>query len=57
LAALTAVEESGLDWHDLHTHRDSLDDVFVRLVSGRIDEKGEIRAENAEKGSDKPGRR
>jgi ABC-2 type transport system ATP-binding protein len=56
LAALTAVEESGLDWHDLHTRRDSLDDVFVKLVSGRIDEKGEIRVENAENNSDKPGR-
>jgi ABC-2 type transport system ATP-binding protein len=46
LAALTAIEESGLEWRDLHTRRDSLDDVFVRLVSGRIDEKGEIRVEN-----------
>jgi len=47
LVALTAIEESGLEWHDLHTRRDSLDDVFVKLVSGRIDEKGEIRVENA----------
>jgi ABC-2 type transport system ATP-binding protein len=47
LAALTAIEESGLEWRDLHTRRDSLDDVFVKLVSGRIDEKGEIRAENS----------
>jgi ABC-2 type transport system ATP-binding protein len=46
LAALTAIEESGLEWRDLHTRRDSLDDVFVKLVSGRIDEKGEIRVEN-----------
>jgi ABC-2 type transport system ATP-binding protein len=46
LAALTTIEESGLEWRDLHTRRDSLDDVFVNLVSGRIDEKGEIRAEN-----------
>jgi ABC-2 type transport system ATP-binding protein len=46
LAALTAIEESGLEWHDLHTRRDTLDDVFVKLVSGRIDEKGEIRAED-----------
>jgi ABC-2 type transport system ATP-binding protein len=46
LAALTAAERSGLDWGDLHTHRDSLDDVFIKLVSGRIDEKGEIRVEN-----------
>ena len=46
LAALTTIEESGLEWRDLHTRRDSLDDVFVNLVSGRIDEKGEIRVEN-----------
>jgi len=46
LEALAAIEKSGLKWHDLHTRRDSLDDVFVRLVSGRIDEKGEIRIEN-----------
>ena len=47
LVALTAIEKSGLEWHDLHTRRDSLDDVFVKLVSGRIDEKGEIKVENA----------
>jgi ABC-2 type transport system ATP-binding protein len=46
LVALATIEESGLEWHDLHTRRDSLDDVFVKLVRGKIDEKGEIRAEN-----------
>jgi ABC-2 type transport system ATP-binding protein len=46
LAALTVVEQSGLEWRDIHTRRDSLDDVFVKLVSGRIDEKGEIKVEN-----------
>jgi ABC-2 type transport system ATP-binding protein len=46
LAALTTIEESGLEWRDLHTRRDSLDDVFIKLVSGRIDEKGEIKVEN-----------
>jgi ABC-2 type transport system ATP-binding protein len=51
LAALTAVERSGLDWGEIHTRRDSLDDVFVKLVSGRIDEKGEIRVENASENS------
>jgi ABC-2 type transport system ATP-binding protein len=51
LTALTAVERSGLDWRDLHTRRDSLDDVFVKLVSGRIDEKGEIRLDNASENS------
>ena len=47
LIALGAVEQSGLEWHDLHTRRDSLDDVFVKLVAGRINEKGEINVEEA----------
>lgn len=57
LAALTAVEQSGLDWRDIHTRRDSLDDVFVKLVSGRIDEKGEIRVENTGENSSDQRRR
>lgn len=47
LAALEAVEHSGLDWKDIHTRRDSLDDVFVKLVSGTIDAEGEIRFDNS----------
>jgi hypothetical protein len=39
---LAAVEQSGLDWGDIQTRRDSLDDVFVKLVRGIIDEHGEI---------------
>ena len=46
LAALTTIEESGLDWNDLHTRRDSLDDVFVKLVRGAMDEHGEIKTES-----------
>lgn len=57
LTTLTAAERSGLEWHDLHTRQDSLDDVFVKLVSGRIDEKGEIRADNAGENSDHSWRR
>ena len=45
LAALAAAEQSGLDWGEIHTRRDSLEDVFVHLVSGTIDEHGEIKAE------------
>jgi ABC-2 type transport system ATP-binding protein len=55
LTALAAAERSGLEWRDLHTRRDSLDDVFVKLVAGRIDEKGEIRVENP--GSNSNGQR
>lgn len=57
LAALTAAEQSGQDWRDIHTRRDSLDDVFVKLVSGRIDEKGEIRVENTRENSSDQRRR
>jgi ABC-2 type transport system ATP-binding protein len=46
LAALAAAEQSGLDWGEIHTRRDSLDDVFVKLVSGRMDEHGEIKPES-----------
>jgi ABC-2 type transport system ATP-binding protein len=45
LAALAAVEQSGLSWGDIQTRRDSLDDVFVKLVRGTIDEHGEVKAE------------
>jgi ABC-2 type transport system ATP-binding protein len=46
LVALDAVQQSKLDWGDLQTHRDSLDDVFVKLVQGEIDSQGEIKALN-----------
>jgi len=46
LAALAAVEQSGMDWGKIQTRRDSLEDVFVKLVSGTIDEQGEIKTYN-----------
>jgi ABC-2 type transport system ATP-binding protein len=45
LAALAAAEQSGFDWGDIQTRRDSLDDVFVKLVQGSMDEYGEIKTE------------
>jgi ABC-2 type transport system ATP-binding protein len=42
LAALAAAEQSKLDWGEIHTRRDSLDDVFIKLVSGVVDEHGEV---------------
>ena len=42
LAALAAAEESKMDWSDIQTRRDSLDDVFVKLVSRKLSEHGEI---------------
>ncbi len=46
LAALAAAEQSKMDWGEIHTRRDSLDDVFVKLVSGTVDEHGEIITES-----------
>lgn len=46
LAALAAAEQSKLDWGEIHTRRESLDDVFIKLVSGEVDEHGEIIIEN-----------
>jgi hypothetical protein len=46
LAALAAAEQSGLDWGEIRTRRDSLEDVFVKLISGTIDEHGEIKSKN-----------
>jgi ABC-2 type transport system ATP-binding protein len=42
LAALAAAEQSGMDWGEIQTRRDSLDDVFIKLVSGAVDESGNI---------------
>ncbi len=57
LAALAAAEQSKLDWGEIRTRRDSLDDVFVKLVSGAVNEHGEITVENSDGGSGKKRRR
>ena len=41
-----ADKQSKLAWGEIHTHRDSLDDVFIKLVSGMVNEHGEIIIEN-----------
>lgn len=46
LVALEAAEKSNLEWSDIRTKRDSLDDVFVSLVSGIVDEHGELKQKN-----------
>jgi len=46
LVALEAAERSKLEWADIRTRRDSLDDVFVKLVSGVVDEHGELKQKN-----------
>ncbi len=48
LTALVTAQQSGLEWGEIHTRQDSLDDVFVKLVSGTVNEEGEIVIESAE---------
>ena len=40
VAAFTTIEESGLEWSDLSTETESLEDIFVKLVGSAIDEQG-----------------
>jgi ABC-2 type transport system ATP-binding protein len=54
--ALDAVKRSGLDWGEIRTHEDSLDDVFVKLVRGTMDEHGEIKAAHDNDSSHSQGR-
>lgn len=48
LAALAAAEQSKINWGEIQTRRDSLDDVFVRLVSGPMDEHGELTGKHSD---------
>ncbi len=50
LKAITAAEKSGLEWNEMQTHRDSLDDVFIKLVNMPITAQGEIQETNNENG-------
>lgn len=43
VTALTSVDASGLPWTDLRTRRDSLEDIFVKLIGGSIEESGTIK--------------
>jgi ABC-2 type transport system ATP-binding protein len=45
LAALAAAEQSGLEWGEIQTRQDSLDDVFVKLVTEPIGEQGNMESE------------
>ncbi len=49
LAALAAAEQSGMDWGQIQTRQDSLDDVFVKLVSEPAGEQGEVAIEQKQK--------
>ena len=41
--ALAAIEESGLPWSNFQIKKDSLEDVFVKLVGGFLEEHGEVK--------------
>jgi ABC-2 type transport system ATP-binding protein len=41
--ALSSIDQSGLAWKDLRTRQDSLEDIFVRLVGGRMEEEGTLK--------------
>jgi len=42
LDALTTIDRSGLDWSDMRTELDSLEDIFVKLVGDKFGETEEI---------------
>ncbi len=41
--ALSNIDLSGLPWKDLRTRQDSLEDIFVKLVGGAIEEGGTLK--------------
>jgi ABC-type multidrug transport system ATPase subunit len=49
LAALAAAEQSGMDWGQIQTRQESLDDIFVKLVSEPLGEQGEVAVEDTVK--------
>jgi ABC-2 type transport system ATP-binding protein len=49
LAALAAAEQSGMEWGDIQTRQDSLDDVFVKLVNEKADVAPELETKSAKK--------
>jgi ABC-2 type transport system ATP-binding protein len=49
LAALAAAEQSGMEWGQIQTRQDSLDDVFIKLVSEPLGEQGETAQESGKK--------
>ena len=42
MVALSQIEQSGIEWKNLRTREDTLEDVFVRMVGGSPTEAGEV---------------
>jgi len=57
LAALAAAEQSGMEWGQIQTRQDSLDDVFVKLVSEPATEQGEMASQETDAKNSKKRRR
>ncbi len=45
LVAVEGLDRSGMSWDDLSTRRDTLEDIFIRLVGGVIEEAGTLKEE------------
>ncbi len=43
LEVVESLDRSGMDWEDLRTRSDTLEDIFVRLVGGVIEEAGTLK--------------
>ncbi len=43
LVAVESLDRSGMKWADLRTRRDTLEDIFIRLVGGAIEEGGTVK--------------
>jgi len=43
LLAVESLDRSGMNWEDLRTRQDNLEDIFVRLVGGVLEEAGTIK--------------
>ncbi len=43
LAVVESLDRSGMNWEDLRTKQDTLEDIFVQLVGGVIEEAGSVK--------------
>ena len=43
LAVVESLDSSGMNWEDLRTKQDTLEDIFVQLVGGVIEEAGSVK--------------
>jgi hypothetical protein len=46
VVAISSIDQSSMVWKDLRTRRDTLEDIFIKLVGGSLEEGGTIKASN-----------